>query len=112
MSNDLKAKAREAAKKAYWSHSGPLGTELNDALDAYERALSAPQGATRQVRIAVGQAADGSIWCEGGADQTPKDEEDLWKYMSDSGYPIPLAIVTADIPIRDVPEIAGDVEGV
>ena len=112
MSNDLKAKAREAAMAAAKCSTSPAWEKVvGEALDAYERALSTPQSATRTVRIAVaedgyGMTAVYDMSAVGGHEPT------VWRSLAGDGYGHPIAIVTAHIPIRDVPEVPGDVEGV
>lgn len=109
--SDPKAKAREAAHSAARkeAEAGSLGTRITDAaLDAYEAALSAPDGATRLVRIAVAEDAKGDIVareCEGWP-----SEAYLWDHLVNIHYPHRLAIVTARIPVREVPVVAGAVE--
>lgn len=123
---DPKAKAREAALDAMiermegegWNcgkHDGPdeaaearaiVGMAFDAGCAVYERALKAPtEGATRLVRIAVaGDGAD-NIDCI----EFVQDGDPWWELLR-LGFRHPLAIVTARIPVREVPVIQGDVE--
>lgn len=110
---DPKAKAREAAHNALVHKLSAARNSfecINAALDAYEAALSAPDGATRLVRIAVAGTKDGDV-CSLPLTMDPKQDRHTWDLMSDDfDADVRLAIVTARIPVREVPVVAGDVE--